>query len=143
MRLLLALVTFVTTLGWSNADDVTAKSLEGKWLVVSVTRDGLADDSLKGAIRTHDAGTYTIKPASGSKAPAVSGAMTVSAGKNSAEIAMKPAEGRYKDKTLLGIAKLEGDVLTIAFAEPGKDRPATFESTAGSSVVVAVHKRVE
>ena len=39
--------------------------------------------------------------------------------------------------------KVDGDTLTIAYGEPGKDRPAKFESTAGSGVTVAVHKRAK
>ena len=56
---------------------------------------------------------------------------------------MKPSSGRYKDKVLQGIAKLDGDTLTVAFAEPGKDRPTSFESKPGSGVVVAVHKKAK
>ena len=60
-----------------------------------------------------------------------------------ATIDLVPGKGRYEGKTLPGIYKLEGDTLTIAFAEPGKDRPTAFESKAGSGVVLVVHKRAK
>ena len=56
---------------------------------------------------------------------------------------MKPSSGRYKDKTLQGIFMIDGDTLTVAFSEPGKDRPTAFESKDGSGVVVAVHTRAK
>lgn len=143
MREILAVLSIVAALGFATADDVTSKSIAGKWEVVSVTRDGAEDGALKGAVRTHEAGYYKITPAAGSKAPAVSGALAVNEKTTPTEIAMRADDGRYKGETLLGIAKLDGDTLTIAFAEPGKERPKSFESKAGSGIVVAVHKRIK
>lgn len=126
-----------------TADDATMKAVAGKWEVVSVMRDGQVDAALKGAIREHEMAKYTITPPAGSKAPAVTGAFFVDGTQTPPIIDMKPAERRYKDQTLKGIVKLDGDTLTIAFAEPGKERPTAFESKPGSGVVVAVHKRVK
>jgi len=72
---------------------------------------------------------------------AISGAFKVDATKKPKTMDMTPSEGRYKDKTLLGIYELDGDTLKICFAEPGKDRPTDFTSKAGSGVVLAIHKR--
>ena len=141
MRTLLAMGLLTGVLGVATADDKGATA--GKWTIESVTRDGKVDDSLKGAVRVHDGEKYTVTPAAGSTAPAVSGTFAADGAKAPATIDMKPGAGRYKDKVLLGIYKLDGDTLTIAFAEPDKPRPTTFESKPGSGVVVAIHKRVK
>lgn len=117
--------------------------LDGKWTLLSVTRDGKADDSLKGATRVHDGGKYSVTPPAGSSTAEVSGTATIDTSKTPITIDMKPASGRYKGKTLLGIATVDGDTLTIAFAEPGKERPTSFEAKKGSGVVLAVHKKAK
>lgn len=142
MRALLSMGVLAAALGVSAADDKKDPTA-GKWVIESLTRDGKADDSLKGAARAHDGGKYTIAPPAGSSTAAVSGTYTVDASKTPVTIDMKPSSGRYEGKTLPGIAKVDGDTLTIAFAEPGKDRPTSFESKPGSGVVVAVHKKAK
>lgn len=112
--------------------------LEGKWVIESLTRDGKADDSLKGATRVHAGDKYTITPAKDSKGVATEGTFSIDADKKT--IDMKPSSGNFKGKTLQGIYKLDGDTLTVAFAEA--ERPKGFESKEGSKVVVAVMKKV-
>jgi uncharacterized protein (TIGR03067 family) len=139
-RNVVAVVVAVVAAAAATAAD-EKKPLEGKWTVESVTRDGKPDDGLKGATRVHQGDKYTVTPAEGSKAMAVVGTFTIDPTTKS--IDMKPTSGRYKDKTLLGIYKLDGDKLTVAFAEPGKDRPKDFEVKEGTGVTVAVHKKVK
>lgn len=119
------------------------EAFAGKWVIESAVRDGKDDPGLKGAVRIHDGETYSVTPAEGSKTPPVKGTFTLDLSKTPATIDMKPTTGRYKDRVLLGIAKVDGDTLVIAFAEPGKDRPAAFDSKDGSGVVVAVHRRAK
>ena len=116
--------------------------LEGKWTVTSLTRDGKADTSLNGAVREHVGDAYSVLPPANSTAAKVAGTAVIDAAKMT--IDMKPSSGRYKDKTLKGIYKIDGDTLTVAFSsDPDKPRPTTLESAAGSGVVVAVHARAK
>jgi uncharacterized protein (TIGR03067 family) len=115
----------------------------GKWVIESIVRDGKDSPPLKGATREHADGAYTITPVKDSKATPSGGTYTVDASKSPIAIDMKAKGGNYDGKTLLGIVKVEGDTMTICFAEPGKDRPSKFESTAGSGLVLAVCKKVK
>jgi uncharacterized protein (TIGR03067 family) len=142
MRTLLALGMVVAAFGISSAAD-DKDPTKGKWVIESVTRDGKANDALKGAVREHADGKYTLTPAKDSKAPATTGTYTLDTTKSPVAIDMKPKGGTYDGKTLLGIVKVDGDTLTVAFAEPGKDRPKAFESKEGSGVVLAVHKKAK
>ena len=111
-----------------------AKDLDGKWVIVSVERAGKADEAFKGAVREIKDGKYTLTPKEGKP---LEGTFTVDGAKKTIDI--KPTEGNYKGKTLLGIYKLEGDMLTVCFAEPDQERPTEFASKAG--VVLVVHQR--
>lgn len=132
-----ALVLGVVVLFAASGAAADKNPLDGKWVIESVTRDGKADDGLKGAVREHTGEKYTITPAKDSKAPVNDGTFTIDAEKKT--IDMKPNGGNFKGKTLLGVYKLDGDTLTVAFAE--KERPKGFESKEGSGVVVAVMKK--
>lgn len=138
-RNVLAVGVAVVLVAGVSADD--KKPLEGKWTVEKVTRDGKPDDALKGATRVHTGDKYTMTPAEGSKAATVNGTFTYDP--TTKTIDMKPGGGRYKDKTLLGIYKIDGDKMTIAFADPGKDRPKDFEIKEGTGVTVAVYKKAK
>jgi uncharacterized protein (TIGR03067 family) len=142
MRTLLSLGLLFAAFGITSAQDKKDPTA-GKWVVESVTRDGKASDALKGAAREHADGKYSLKPAAGSSAAATEGTYTVDASKTPATIDMKPKGGTYDGKTLLGIVKVDGETMTICFAEPGKDRPTKFESTTGSGLVLAVHKKAK
>lgn len=139
MRFLLTTTLFALALGVTTADDKKDPTA-GKWVIESVTRDGKAEDALKGAARVHNSGKYTITPAG--KAD-ITGTYSVDLSKTPTAIDMKPAAGTFKDKTLQGIVKVDGDTMTIAFAAPGKERPTAFESKADSGVTLAVHKKAK
>jgi uncharacterized protein (TIGR03067 family) len=48
------------------------------------------------------------------------------------------ATGPDKGKTVYGIYRFEGDKLRVCLALPGKPRPAKFEASAGSGLVLEV-----
>jgi uncharacterized protein (TIGR03067 family) len=127
-RILPLLLVFV---GVARAAD---SPIDGKWEVVSMTKNGKADDTWAGAAREHAGDKYTMSKAGGKS---VSGTMKVDADKKT--IDLMPNEGQYKGKTLAGVYELTGDTLKIAFAEPGKDRPA--KAADGDGITVAVYKK--
>jgi uncharacterized protein (TIGR03067 family) len=142
MRSLLSLGLAFGVLALATADD--KNPLEGKWVIESLTRDGKDESAkYKGATRVNTGGKYSMVPPAGSTAKPAEGTFTVDAGKMPPTVDMKPGSGQYEGKTLAGIYKLDGDTLTIAFAEPGKDRPTAFESKPGSGVVLVVHKKAK
>lgn len=142
MKTLLSVALAIGVVGLASAEDKKDTTV-GKWAVESVTRDGKVADALKGAVREHADGKYTLTPATGSKAQPTTGTYKLDASKSPMTIDMMPKGGTYDGKTLLGIAKLDGETLTIAFAEPGKDRPTKFESAEGSGIVLAVYKKAK
>jgi uncharacterized protein (TIGR03067 family) len=142
MKTLLSLSLFIAAFGICQAKD-EKDATAGKWFIESVTRDGKEATALKGAIREHKDGSYKITPPKDSKAQPSGGTYTLDTSKTPVTIDMKAKGGTYDGKTLLGIVKVDGETMTICFAEPGKDRPTKFESTAGSGLVLAVHKQAK
>ena len=112
--------------------------LDGKWTVQSMTKDGKPDDTWMGAVREHIGTKYTMSKEGGKS---VSGTMKADTVQKT--IDMMPNEGQYKGKTLKGLFAVSGDngTLTIAFAEPDKDRPADLKGGAGVTVVVYKRKK--
>ncbi len=113
--------------------------IDGSWTIESVVQDGKLLANYAGAKRLHEGGRYTMKAAEGKTLFTTAGTFTVNADMKT--IDMKPTDGRYKGHTLAGIYRLDGDTLQIAFAEPEKPRPTTYESRAGNGIAVALLKR--
>lgn len=122
-------------------DAADPSPIDGAWTIESVIQDGKPLDSYVGARRVHEGGRYTMKAAEGKTLYTTEGTYSVDADKKT--IDMKPLDGRYKGKTLLGIYTLDKDSLRIAFGEPGKQRPTNYESRPGVGVVVAVLKKAD
>jgi uncharacterized protein (TIGR03067 family) len=133
----LGIVVVMTSL--AVAQDAVKKdrgALQGKWTIVSVERDGKAQDNFKDGIRVFQGDKYTITTKSGTT---LTGTFQLDPSKSPKAMDMMPGEGQFKGKTLQGIYELTGDTLKICFAEPGKDRPKDFTSKSGQ--VLAIHKR--
>lgn len=143
MRVLLSLGLVLGVVGLSAADEKPTP-LEGKWVIESLVRDGKDQSGMyKGGTRVNTGTKYKMVPPGGSAVQTAEGGFSIDATKTPATIDLQPGKGTYEGKTLPGIYKVEGDTLTIAFAEPGKERPKAFESTAGSGVVLVLHKKAK
>ena len=91
MRPMIAiLVTFglLVAAGVFAQDKKAIDKLDGKWLVVSVERDGKADEGLKGAVRVNAGEKYTLTPKDGK---AISGAFKVDPTKKPKTMDMMPS----------------------------------------------------
>jgi uncharacterized protein (TIGR03067 family) len=123
--------------GGSTANDRQGLAeLQGKWVVQTVERSGRVDESFSGAVRTIDGEQYTLAPRA---AAAIHGTLRVDPDKQTFN--MQPRDGQYQDRDLLGIYRLDGDALTICFAEPGHSRPKDFTSKPGSGHILVLQKR--
>lgn len=142
MKLFLSAVLALGLVGFAAAEDKKDPTA-GKWVVESVTKDGKVIDAYKGGVRVHEGGKYTFTPPADSKIPASTGTYTFDLTKSPITFEVAAKGGNYDGKTLPGIVKVEGDTLTVAFAEPGKERPTKFESAPGSGVVLAVYKKAK
>jgi uncharacterized protein (TIGR03067 family) len=110
--------------------DTKPIDLNGTWKLIASTVDGKkvpADEieKLKYSLIFKD-GKYTEASTSGTE----SGTYKLDASKSPATIDFTIEDGPEKGKTQLGLLKLEGDVLTVAYAKPGSmDRPKGFDGT--------------
>jgi uncharacterized protein (TIGR03067 family) len=65
------------------------------------------------------------------------------AGKKPKQIDLTHEEGPDKGKSEPGIYKIDGDTLTLAMNDPGKDRPAAFETKKDTKISVVVLKKAK
>ena len=115
------------------------KKLEGAWVMVSGEDKGekLSEQTIKSAKLTLVGDKHTVKVGTDT----IIGTHKLDPSKKPKEIDAMDTEGPFKDKTGLGIYKLEGDQFTVCFAPPGKDRPKEFTTKSGSGQLLHVWKR--
>lgn len=122
----------------SPGDKDKVKDLEGTWIATSWKRgDGevgkdKVDTELvlskgayefpKGINRISKKGTYKLDAAKGA-------------------IDFTPEDGPAKGKTLLGIYKVEGNVLTLCFRAAGNERPTAFKTGDRNTVLATYEKK--
>jgi uncharacterized protein (TIGR03067 family) len=129
-------VALVVAAGTQNDDDT---KLNGTYLMVRGEQDGkpLPEDTIQGIKMVMDGDKQTL---------IVGGERMVNthhldSTTKPKSIDAKPTGGPYKDKTLLGIYRIEDDEFTVCFAAPGKERPKDFTTKSGTGTFVHVWKR--
>ena len=142
MKMLLSFGLALGLFGFAMAEDKKDPTA-GNWVVESVVKEGKAIEEYKGTVRVNGEGKYTFTPPADSKFKASTGTYTIDTSKTPATVDMKVKGGTFDGKTLVGIAKVDGDTMTIAFVEEGKERPTKFESPVGSGVVLTVYKKAK
>jgi uncharacterized protein (TIGR03067 family) len=134
---LLVLCLLAVTKDDPNKKDQDA--MQGDWACERYVVSGmpLDDDNAQSIFRTNKDDGYTVylfrKRLGG-------GTFKLDATKTPKQIDLMP-EGKGKAGAVRGIYKLEKDTLTICYAAPGKERPATFEAKMDSGHTLTVWKK--
>jgi uncharacterized protein (TIGR03067 family) len=119
---LLAALSF----GQDNAKDELAK-FQGNWAVESMTTDGedVPADVVKAFKMTFKGDNYRVVIGAEMK---TDGTIILDTSKKPKVIDIVPDNGPDRGKKQPGIYEIDGDKLKICAAQPGKERPATFET---------------
>ena len=140
---LLALAVAVSAPAPKETPKATAP-LVGEWVVEKVVAAG-ADVSpppaAAGAWRFAFGADGQVAVTDGRDKPAA-GAYTADLKADPPRVDILPAPGSG-DAPQYGVYKVDGDTLTLALANKEADRPAKFESPAGSQVILMVFKRAK
>jgi uncharacterized protein (TIGR03067 family) len=110
---------------------------QGKWTVTSAIERGRpSEEAAQSMVFEFKGDEFTLSMLGKS----MKGSFKADTGKSPKQFAMQ-LEG--KAETLLGIYKIDNDVLTLCFSGKPGERPTKFESPAGSANVLVVLKRGE
>lgn len=118
------------------------ESTEGTWKLIGGEADGkeFTPEQLKDGKLVIKGNHYTVNVAGHEE---VTGTEKIDGSKDPKQINIKDESGANKGKTCLGIYELKGDEFRVVFAQPGKPRPTTFATAAGSGQWKHIWKRVK
>ncbi len=127
----------------ARAEGDTSKDLEklaGTWIAIAAEDYGekIPEDQIKGMQLVLSGSDFT---SSHGDTTVMSGTFTVDPAKKPKTIDLKSMSGRHKGKTLPGLYKLEGEMLTICFVEPDGKRPTELASTIDNAAFLMTCKR--
>lgn len=150
-----ALLTAVLALGLFAADDEAKKdakkdgkkdlqALQGTWQGVSGEGDGqaLPAEVVESYELTISGDKYTLK-VKGKDQEDEQGTIKVDASKKPAAIDITISKGEQQGKSQKAIYQVEGDKLTLCYAQPEKDRPKGLKTQPNSEETCLVFKRVK
>jgi uncharacterized protein (TIGR03067 family) len=114
--------------------------LQGTWGVVAAEREVKPRDRLTGGKRSVTGNSFTIQTASGAT---LKGDLLLDPAREPRPMDLTHTEGALRDKTWQAVYKVEGDRLTLCYAEAdsGKGRPTAFTTAAGSGRLLTVLER--
>ncbi len=113
---------------------------QGTWAVTSFVRDGVeTPKEIATSIVRIVEGDHVVWKREGKSFAGTSIVLDRSTEPRSIDVI--PDGGQLKDKRVLGIYKLEGDILTICMAGPDQARPQAFVAEKGSGLTLMVFRR--
>ncbi len=124
----------------TDEGDARLAAHQGSWAVVAMIRDDQATPadilaSIRREVdRDHIVWTRDGKNFAGTR-------FEVDPTTSPPTIDLIPDGGKDRDKRILGIYRLDGDMLTICVADAGQPRPTAFEAKAGSKQTLQSFKR--
>lgn len=129
----MAMLALTATALAEDPAEAEARRLQGSWKVLAIEADGRKAtaaevEALQGAGWTFKGSQVTFGD---ENAPGRS-SFKLDPARTPRQIDLVALDGNQKGKTMEGIYRLEGGTLTICLSDPGKGRPKTFATEAGT-----------
>lgn len=142
MRLATVAGLWVATLAATAAEQPATTELEGSWHVQSMETAGekSAEKDVREYVLVFEGNRFSLSYGD----EPYKGTYTVDRTKNPKWIDSTAIDKQGNKQTAKGIYKIDGDILTIAWADPGDDRPTMFATTSdnGHRLLMATRKPV-
>jgi uncharacterized protein (TIGR03067 family) len=138
---ILMVLAFGLTMGVNAKDKDNDETLQGTWTLIAGEANGepLSEEQLEGGKLVIDGNQYSVTL---NDVGTVTGVQVVDTTLDPKTIDIVDASGPHEGQTCLGIYEVEGDLFRVAFASPGKPRPANFAAACESGSWIHVWQRV-